>query len=168
MSRGDHRALGPTASAARHGDASRGPTATRRGSFAMSGVVREARHEDVPAICRLIEAEVGVWQPHWSDATLVKGIDSAGNLAVVWEDDAGMVGFGCAHDLARGSGKCLVEHIQAEVARRGCRVLIADVWRTRSRFIAPWNGSRQMLSFSGVSSAAKASNPAPEWTSPHD
>jgi len=92
-----------------------------------------------------MEAEVGFWQPHWSDATLLKGIDSAGSLAVVWEDDAGIVGFACAHDLGfraylselvvaqegrdRGIGKCLVEHIQAEVARPGCRVLIADVWR---------------------------------------
>jgi ribosomal protein S18 acetylase RimI-like enzyme len=99
-----------------------------------------------------MEAEVGFWQPHWSDATVVKSIDAAGNLAVVWEDDAGIVGFACAHDLGfraylselivaeggrgRGIGKCLVEHIQAEVARRGCRVLIADVWRDAEPFLS--------------------------------
>jgi GNAT superfamily N-acetyltransferase len=120
------------------------------GQSTVQGVIREARHEDVPAIRRLMEAEAGFWQRHWSDATLGKGIDSAGNLAIVWEDDAGILGFACAHDLGfraylselvvakegrgRGIGKRLVEHIQAEVARRGCRVLIADVWRDAEPF----------------------------------
>jgi GNAT superfamily N-acetyltransferase len=67
-----------------------------------------------------------------------------GDLALVWEDDTTIAGFVCAHDLgsgqylselivaqaARGQGiaRSLVERIQAELIRRGRRVLIADVW----------------------------------------
>jgi [ribosomal protein S18]-alanine N-acetyltransferase len=109
----------------------------------VKSVIREARREDLPAIRRLMEAEPGFWQRNWSDATLAKGIETAGDLALVWEDDSTIAGFVCAHDLGfraylselivapgardRGIGRNLVERIQAELARRGCRTLIADV-----------------------------------------
>jgi len=97
-----------------------------------------------------MEAEPGFWQPHWSDATLARAIEAAGDLALVWEKGAGIAGFACAHDLgfraylselivapgARGRriGKELVEHIQAELARRGRQTLIADVWHAAEPF----------------------------------
>ena len=62
-------------------------------------MIRGAKREDVPAIRRLMEAEPGFWQPEWSDATLWKGIESAGELALVWEEDTSIVGFVCIHDL---------------------------------------------------------------------
>ena len=59
-------------------------------------------------------------------------------------------GFVCAHDLGfraylselivargvrgRGIGKSLVERVQAELARRECRILIADVWHNAEPF----------------------------------
>ena len=92
-------------------------------------MIREARREDLPAIRRLMEAEPGFWQRDWSDATLAKGIETAGDLALVWEDDSTIAGFACAHDLGfraylselvvaqrargRGIGRNLVERIQA-------------------------------------------------------
>jgi ribosomal protein S18 acetylase RimI-like enzyme len=116
----------------------------------VKSVIREARHEDLPAIRRLMEAEPGFWQRDWSDATLAKGIETAGDLALVWEDDTAIAGFVCAHDLGfraylselvvaqgargRGIGRDLVERIQAELARRGCRILIADVWHDAEPF----------------------------------
>jgi predicted N-acetyltransferase YhbS len=113
-------------------------------------VIRQARREDLPAIRRLMEAEPGFWQRDWSDATLAKGIETAGDLALVWEDDTTIVGFVCAHDLGfraylselivaqgargRGIGRNLVERIQAELARRGRHTLIADVWHDAEPF----------------------------------
>ena len=97
-----------------------------------------------------MEAEPGFWQRDWSDATLVKGIETAGDLALVWEDASAIAGFVCAHDLgfraylselivaqgARGRGiaRKLVERIQAKLAQRGRRILIADVWRDAEPF----------------------------------
>ena len=99
-------------------------------------MIRGAKREDVPAIRRLMEAEPGFWQPEWSDATLGKGIES--------------VGFVCIHDLGfgaylselivarrvrgRGIGRSLVERGQAELVRRGRRILIADVWHSAEPF----------------------------------
>jgi ribosomal protein S18 acetylase RimI-like enzyme len=113
-------------------------------------VIREARREDLPAIRWLMEAEPGFWQRDWSDATLLRGIETAGDLALVWEEDATIAGFVCAHDLGfraylselivaqgaqgRGIGRNLVERVQDELARRGRRVLIADVWHDAEPF----------------------------------
>jgi ribosomal protein S18 acetylase RimI-like enzyme len=83
-------------------------------------VIREARPEDLPAIRRLMEAEPGFWQRDWSDATLARGLETAGDLALVWEDDSTIAGFVCAHDL--GFRAYLSELIVARGARgRGIR-----------------------------------------------
>ena len=66
----------------------------------MTGVIREARREDLSAIRRLMEAEPGFWHRDWSDATLAKAIETAGDLALVWEDASTITGFVCAHDRA--------------------------------------------------------------------
>ena len=113
-------------------------------------MIREARREDFPAIRLLMEAEPGFWQRDWSEATLAKAIETAGGLALVWEEQASIAGFVCAHDLGfraylselivargvrgRGIGKSLVERVQAELGRRGCRILIADVWHNAEPF----------------------------------
>lgn len=113
-------------------------------------MIRAARPEDLPAIRRLMETEPGFWQRDWSDATLAKAVGTAGELALIWEENASVAGFVCAHDLgfraylselivareARGRriGRRLVEHVQAELARRGRRILIADVWRDAEPF----------------------------------
>ena len=113
-------------------------------------MIRQATSKDLPAIRRLMEAEPGFWQDHWSDATLVKGIEAAGDLALVWVDDTAIVGFACAHDVGfraylselivargargRGIGKKLIERIQDVLCLRGCRILIGDVWHDAEPF----------------------------------
>jgi len=108
-------------------------------------MIRHARHEDIPAIRRLMEAEPGFWQPSWSNDTLARGIDSAAGLAFIWEDSGEITGFICAHYLGfraylselivskesrgRGIGKALFEHVQNSLAQQDCATLIADVWR---------------------------------------
>ena len=113
-------------------------------------MIRQATSKDLAAIRRLMEAEPGFWQDGWSDATLAKGIETAGDLALVWANDTVVVGFACAHDLGfraylselivaqgargRGIGKKLIEQIQSVLALRGCRVLIGDVWHDAEPF----------------------------------
>src|SRR5512138_2701839 len=98
-------------------------------------MIRRATREDLSAIRRLMEAEPGFWQGDWSDETLARGIETGGDLALVWQEDTEIAGFICAHDLgfraylselivARGVrgrriGQSLVERIQTELARRG-------------------------------------------------
>src|SRR5262249_8302375 len=53
----------------------------------VKSVIRQARREDLPAIRRLME-EPGFWQRDWSDRALAKGIETAGESALVWEDDS--------------------------------------------------------------------------------
>ncbi len=113
-------------------------------------MIRGAAIEDVSAIRRLMESEPEFWQDHWSDATIADAIEAAGDLALVWDDTARIVGFACAHDLGfrgylselivhpevrrRGIGRSLVERIQAELARRGRRVPIVDAWSDAEPF----------------------------------
>jgi hypothetical protein len=103
----------------------------------VKGVIREVRREDLPAIRRLMEAEPGFWQRDWSDSTLARGIETAGDLALVWEDDS--------------TSRNLVERIQAELAQRGRRILIADVWHDAEPFFR-WGGSLPMSYCSDPSS----------------
>jgi|SRR5262245_37091314 len=97
-----------------------------------------------------MEAEPGFWQRDWSDMTLARAVETAGDLALIWEENSSIAGFVCVHDLGfraylselivargargRGIGKRLVEHVQAELARRGRRILIADVWHSAEPF----------------------------------
>lgn len=62
-----------------------------------------------------MQAEPGFWQGDWSDATLGKAVESAGDLALVWEQEASILGFVCAHDL--GFRAYLSELIVAPSAR---------------------------------------------------
>ena len=113
-------------------------------------MIRVAKREDLRAIRGLMEAEPGFWQHDWSDETLAIGVENAGDLALVWQEEVAIAGFICTHDLGfraylselivapeargRGIGRSLVERTQAELARRGRRILIADVWRDAEPF----------------------------------
>ena len=126
-------------------------------------MIREARHEDIPAIRRLMEAEPGFWQQAWSNETLARGIDSAGGMAFIWEDSNEIIGFVCAHDVGfraylselivaqqmrgRGVGKGLLERVQTNLAQRGCATLIADVWHEAVPFYRAlgWEPPRAVL-----------------------
>ena len=91
-----------------------------------------------------MESEPGFWQPGWSNATLVKAIDAAKGLALVWQSESRILGFVCAHDLGfrgylselvvarearhQGIGRKLVGAVEERLAGRGHTTLIADVW----------------------------------------
>ncbi len=108
-------------------------------------MIRPVTESDLPQIMELCQSEPGFWNPAWNEDTLRRAIRSAGDLALVWVENGGLLAFACAHDLgfrgylselvvappARGQGiaRKLVEAIQQELSRRGCTVLIADVWK---------------------------------------
>ncbi len=108
-------------------------------------MIRPATETDIPHLIPLFQSEPGFWNPAWSEETLRQALRSAGDLALVWEEDGQILAFACAHDLGfrgylselivsssargRGIGRKLVEEIEQALARRGCPVLIADVWK---------------------------------------
>jgi ribosomal protein S18 acetylase RimI-like enzyme len=113
-------------------------------------MIREANAADIPQIRALMRSVPGFWQPRWSDDTIGKAIESAQGAAFVWEDNAHILGFVCAHDLGfraylselvvdegvRGQGIAtrLVRAVEDVLAARGQQILIADVWREAEGF----------------------------------
>ena len=113
-------------------------------------MIRPAIQKDIPDIKELMQSEPGFWQDSWRPDVLEHAIESADSLAFVWEQNEQILGFICTHDVgfraylselivaksarSQGIGKQLVEHVQAELTKRGCAVLISDVWRDAEGF----------------------------------
>ncbi len=113
-------------------------------------MIRPASPSDLPRLLPLLQSEPGFWNPSWNEETLRQALRSAGDLALVWDEGGQLLAFACAHDLgfrgylselivssqARGLGigRRLVEEIEQTLARRGCPVLIADVWKDAAGF----------------------------------
>lgn len=107
-------------------------------------MLRQAAPDDIPAIHALMESTPGFWQPHWSGQTLAQAIKAAEGLAFVWEADAEILGFVCAHDAGfrvyvsalivaervhhQGIGALLLQRIELEATQRGRTILIVDAW----------------------------------------
>jgi ribosomal protein S18 acetylase RimI-like enzyme len=102
--------------------------------------------EDLPSVRSLMESIHGFWHDAWDDETLAKALESAGELALVFEDDGRILGVVFAHDLgfraylselavredARGLGvgRRLLEHVEGILKQRRCELILADVWRS--------------------------------------
>lgn len=113
-------------------------------------MIRKATEEDIPAIKQLMQSEPGYWNHDSRPDVLKTALGSAKDLAFVWHEDGRILGFICAHDLGfraylselivhgsarrRGIGRQLVQHVQDELVRRKCPVLVSDVWRTAEVF----------------------------------
>jgi ribosomal protein S18 acetylase RimI-like enzyme len=113
-------------------------------------MIREAIAADILGIRALMQSVPGFWQRRWSEATIATAIESAQGAAFVWEDNAQILGFVCAHDLGfraylselvvdesvrrRGVATRLVRAVEEALARRGQQILIADVWHEAEGF----------------------------------
>ena len=113
-------------------------------------MIRRASEADIPAIKTLMQSEPGFWKQATRTNVLEIELASARDLAFVWEEEGGILGFACAHDLGfraylselivaqvarrTGIGRQLVRHIEDELSDRGCPVLFSDVWRNAEGF----------------------------------
>jgi GNAT superfamily N-acetyltransferase len=113
-------------------------------------MIREATSGDIPRIRLLMESIPGFWRQDWREDVLERGIQAAEGLAFVYDEDEGIAGFVCAHDVGfrgylstlvvaeeareRGIGRQLVHRVEQELAASGCAVLISDVWREAEGF----------------------------------
>src|SRR5271157_2975233 len=107
-------------------------------------MIRHADRNDLPAIRHLLRSLPGVWQDSWREDVVERALASAGDLTFVAVEGSAVVGFVSAHDVGlraylselavsadhqrKGIGAQLMRRIETELARRGCAVLIADVY----------------------------------------
>jgi ribosomal protein S18 acetylase RimI-like enzyme len=108
-------------------------------------MIREATRSDIPGIRALMKREPGFWQDTWRADVLERALEAATGLAFVSVEGEEVVGFVCGHDLGfrgylselivakrgrhQGIGRALVARLEAELASRGCAILVADVWK---------------------------------------
>lgn len=121
-------------------------------------MIRNANNTDIPAIKKLMESEPGFWDESWRDNVIQIGIESADDLAFVWEVDGIIFGFISAHDMGfraylselivspkkrgAGIGVSLIHEVEKNLIRKGCKIFVADVWKDAIGFY-------QYLGFSG-------------------
>ncbi len=113
-------------------------------------MIRQVTQADIPRIRSLMQTEEGFRKQETRGDALEIAIASAKDLALVWEEDEAILGFICAHDVGvraylsqlivsqpvrkKGTGRQLVHRIEEELCKRGCSVLISDVWRSAEPF----------------------------------
>ncbi|MBN1263022.1 MAG: GNAT family N-acetyltransferase [Candidatus Pacebacteria bacterium] len=92
----------------------------------------------------------GFWDKSWRNNVIQSGIKASNGLSFVYEENGNILGFICAHDLGfrgylselivasgkqhQGIGKKLLVKVESELNKRGCCVLISDVWKGAKRF----------------------------------
>ena len=108
-------------------------------------MIRQSKKSDIPSIESLMKSVSGFWAKKWRNDVIERGMEAANGLSFVWEEDNRILGFICAHDLgfraylselivsedARGRniGQNLLKRVEKELLSRGCKLIIADVWK---------------------------------------
>ncbi|OGO00014.1 MAG: hypothetical protein A2Y58_04720 [Chloroflexi bacterium RBG_13_51_52] len=97
-----------------------------------------------------MKSEPRFWQDDWRSDVIERGLKASDGLALVAEENSKIVGFICAHDFGfraylsefiihkntrgKGIGKKLLKEVEKELHKRGCRILISDVWHNAESF----------------------------------
>jgi len=92
----------------------------------------------------------GFWDDSWRKDVIKLGIQSSNGLSFVYEEKDIILGFICVHDVGfrgylselivsskiqnKGVGKKLLQRIENELQKRGCAILISDVWKSSGQF----------------------------------
>ena len=108
-------------------------------------MIRNANNSDIPAIKKLMKSEPGFWEDSLRENAIDIGIELSRDLAFVWEENEKIFGFASAHDMGfraylselivsperrkSGIGMALVQKVEKTLTQKGCKVLIADVWK---------------------------------------
>ncbi len=110
--------------------------------------IRPANATDSDAVTTLLKSIEGVWQAEWRPDCVHRAIAASDALAfAAVEGDPEterVIGFICGHDLGfraylsefavdeshqrTGIGTALLETLEGTLARRGCRLVVADVY----------------------------------------
>jgi len=112
--------------------------------------IRPATPDDETAIKQLIFSLPGVWQKEWRDSAVSLALASAGKLALVAIVNKALAGFACFHDVGfraylsemviaerhqkSGIGSLLLKKAENILSRRGCKLIVADVYPPAEEF----------------------------------
>jgi len=113
-------------------------------------MIRQVTYSDIEEIKLLMKSEPHFWQDDWRSDVIERGLRTSDGLAFVAEEDSRIVGFICAHDLgfrayisefivqkdvrSKGIGERLLKEVEKTLHKRGCRILISDVWHDAQNF----------------------------------
>jgi ribosomal protein S18 acetylase RimI-like enzyme len=110
--------------------------------------IRPAITADSGAVTALLQSIEGVWQAEWRSDSVLRAIAAADGLAFVAvasePEPERVIGFICGHDLGfraylsefavaesdqcTGIGTALLRTFEEALAKRGCRLVVADVY----------------------------------------
>jgi ribosomal protein S18 acetylase RimI-like enzyme len=92
----------------------------------------------------------GFWDETWRSDVLERVLESQETVALVHVHGDAIDGFACAHDVGfrtylseivvlptlqgQGVGSQLLSELERQLTERGCRIVIADVWRGAEQF----------------------------------
>jgi GNAT superfamily N-acetyltransferase len=124
---------------------------------------RHATLLDAEDVTSLMKSVSGVWQNTWRADAVSRCIEASSGLSVIAIDDCRLIGFAGVHDLGfraylsefvideayqhRGIGTQLLRFAKEELARRGCRLIIADAYPPAASFYTErgWCAPRSTL-----------------------
>ena len=113
-------------------------------------MIRAMKKEDLSSVKVLMQSIPNFWHGVWNNDTLERAFSASGDLAFVWEEGGNVVAFIFCYDLGfraylgefavaenkRGHdiGKKLLSHIENILKKRGCELIISDVWKSAEPF----------------------------------
>jgi len=127
-------------------------------------MIRTATTSDVSGIRALLRSVAGFWDDSWRADVVERALGSADTIALVHAGNGEEIdGFLCAHDVAfraylselvvspsaqgSGVGGQLLAEAERRLAKRGCSLVIADVWVDAEGFYRAhgWTSPRVVL-----------------------
>jgi ribosomal protein S18 acetylase RimI-like enzyme len=113
-------------------------------------MIRKMRIEDLPFVKSLMQSIPRFWHEVWTDETLERAFAASEDLAFVYESDRQIVGCIFGYDLGfrayigglaiseemrnREIGKKLLQNVEDVLKKRGCELIIADIWKSAEPF----------------------------------
>lgn len=113
-------------------------------------MIRRMRKEDLSSVKLLMQSIPGLWHEAWNDEMLQQAFSVSADLALVCEMEGQVVALVFCYDLGfraylgefavseemrgRGLGMELLKHIEHVLRKRGCELIISDVWKSTEPF----------------------------------